>query len=203
MTYMPRHEEDALPMLAAIEQAYAARGLTLERHDAPPPAAALAVEHRGWPEEAGWRVQDTAPQRPVWRPQLAEAQQFEGVREPEPQSVSAVLLAVTHLSLLFAPVLLPALVWASLRVSAPRLAVEAKRALRFQAIFYACALPVLGAAMTLSASHPHAAPALVALATFIALLLAGAGIAFWAACRALRGRSFTYNPLPNPYATSC
>jgi uncharacterized Tic20 family protein len=201
MTYMPRHEADAVHMLAAIERACAARGLTVEHPDTPPAAAAPVADRGGWPGEPGWRVLDAAPQ-PVWRPQVAEAPRFTAAREPEPQSVSAVLLAVTHLSLLFAPVLLPALVWASLRVSAPRLAAEAKRALRFQAFFYACALPILGAAVFLSASQHQAALALATLVAFCALLLAGAGIAFWAASRALGGHSFTYSLLPNPYATS-
>lgn len=202
MTYMPRHQADAVHMLAAIEQACATRGILLDRPDAAPPAAAPVAEHRGWLDEPGWRVLDAVAPRPVWRPQLAEAPHIAEVREPEPQGVEAVLLAVTHLSLLFAPLLLPALVWAALRISAPRVAMEARRALRFQVIFYACALPILGAATALGASQHHAALALAGLIAFIALLLAGAGLAFRAATHALSGHSFTYNPLPNPYAIS-
>jgi hypothetical protein len=201
MTYMPRHEVDAQRMLAAIERVCAARGLTLERQDAPQPQAQV-VGYRGWPEEPGWHVLDAVEPSPVWRPQLADAPQFEAAREPELHGVETVLLAVTHLSLLFAPVLLPALVWASLRVSAPRAAAEAQRALRFQAIFYACALPILGAAVALGASRHHAGLALLSLGLFFVMLLAGAGIAFWAAVRALGGQTFNYNPLPNPYEIS-
>jgi uncharacterized Tic20 family protein len=233
VTYMPRHEVDAVHMLGAIQQAYAARGLTLERHDVPQlppetparytapqrPAVAPArhdapqspaaapeadddVEDLGWGPEPAWHVVDTHTPRPVWRPQLADAPLAEVAHEEALQGAEAVLLAVAHLSLLFAPVLLPAFVWFTLRATAPRVSAQAKEALRFQALFWAVALPLLGVAMALSRTHAHPVLALFGLILFFALLLAGAGVAFWAAVRALGGQTFNYNPLPNPYAIS-
>jgi uncharacterized Tic20 family protein len=205
MTYMPRHEADGVRMLAAIQQMYAARGLTLERFDVPALPEEAVEEHDGWPGERGWRVLD-APEPPVWRPYMPAAPLTEVTPEREddlePHGVEAVLLAVTHLSLLYAPVLLPALVWAALRSRAPHVALGAKHALRFQALFFACALPILGAAVALGASRQHPALAVVALILFLMLLLAGAGVAFWAAVRALGGQIFAYHLLPDPYAIS-
>jgi uncharacterized Tic20 family protein len=203
MTYMPRHEVDAVHMLAAIEQAYAARGLTLERYDVPQlPAVTTGepVADRNWLAEPAWRLADPHTPPPVWRPLVAEEPLIEVVHEPPLQGAEAVLLALTHLSLLFAPVLLSTLVWFSLRASSPRVSAQAKDALRFQAVFYACALPILGAAVAFGASRTHAVLALLGLVLFLALLLVGAGVAFWAAVRAYAGQTFNYNPLPNPYA---
>jgi uncharacterized Tic20 family protein len=203
MTYMPRHEVDAVHMLAAIQEAYAARGLTLERYDAPqPPAVVVEVGDHNWLGDPGWRMMDAHQPPPVWRPLLAAEPLIENMHEDALRGAEAVLLAVTHLSLLFAPVLLPALVWFSLRSSAPRVAAQAKDAMRFQAVFYVCALPILGVAVAFRASHTHAVLALLSLVLVLALLLVGAGLAFWAAVRAYSGKTFNYNPLPNPYSLS-
>ncbi|HEY7984559.1 MAG TPA: DUF4870 domain-containing protein [Ktedonobacterales bacterium] len=207
VTYMPRHEVDAVHMLAAIQRACAARGLTLERYDPPQRAAAPLVadgdlEDPGWESEPAWYMVNIPTPRPVWRPPLADAPLAKVTREEVPRGAEAALLAVTHLSLLFAPVLLAAFVWFTLRTSAPRVAAQAKAALRFQALFWAVALTIVGVATALGRSHAHAVPALVGLILFFTLLLAGAAVAFWAALRALDGRIFNYNPLPDPYATS-
>ncbi|HEV2238306.1 MAG TPA: DUF4870 domain-containing protein [Ktedonobacterales bacterium] len=245
VTYMPRHEVDAVHMLGAIQQAYAARGLTLERFDVPqlPPEAparystprrapavtvrfdrpqraaaqtvrldtpprpatppvADDVEDLGWGPEPAWHVVDMPTPRPVWRPQVADEPLAEVTHEEALQGAEAVLLAVTHLSLLFAPVLLSAFVWFTLRTSSPRVSAQAQAALRFQALCWAVALPIVGVAMALGRSHAHAVLALLAVIFFLALLLAGAAVAFFAAVRALGGQTFNYNPLPNPYAIS-
>jgi hypothetical protein len=101
----------------------------------------------------------------------------------------AVLAAISHLSLLFLPVLLPGIVWLALRESTPHVAQHARQAAIFQLLFYVVELPLFAYAVAAALAH-H--PALAVVATLLLLLGAGAYCAFAAATEALRGRPARY-----------
>jgi uncharacterized Tic20 family protein len=104
----------------------------------------------------------------------------------------AVLIAIAHLSALFMPVLLPLTIWAALRQTAPRVAEQAREALRFQIGFCVLALAVLGYAGYEALRHSAASAATPGLAAFVVLLSGSLVYAFYGATQAVRGREFLY-----------
>ncbi len=165
--FLAAKEADAIRMLAAIQRACNARGIT--------------------PIGMDGRV--VAPVAPRPAPQIAWPAPAPGdLRESAATETEAVLVAIVHLSLLFAPVVLSVLVWAALRASAPQVAYQARAAAQFQAIVYAFALAVLGITYVVHAADPWSPLTSIGLVCFVALLLAAAVWAFRDAIATLSGR---------------
>lgn len=181
--YVPAREEDTLHALYAIREACRLRGIV-------PIGIDEAVAEPLTP------VPSEAPQPQSVRSGHGVLTRHEAPSDAHYSDAESVLIAIAHLSLLFLPVLLPAVIWQALRQTNPRVARQAKEAAEFQGIVYAIVLPVLGYAFVVAHAHGFIPASALGLAGFMVLLLAAATCVFAAAIEALRGHSFSYRDLP-------